>query len=131
MANATYPCSTCLIKLALLFQFLRVYDRGTRLWTTTLALILFTGLWGLAYGILAWFPTSPVDAYWNLAKPAARYAYGTLSADVFVATYESHAAMNMLLDALVLAVAVPIFFRPGMRKNSYWGLMTLFVIGGM
>lgn len=92
---------------------------------------MITGLWGLAYGILAWFPTSPVDAYWDLTKPAARYAYGTEYVDVFVATYESHAAINMLLDALVLVVAVPIFFRPGMRKNSYWGLIALFSIGGM
>lgn len=98
---------------------------------TTLGMILITGLWGLAYGILAWFPTVPVDAYWDLTKPAARYAYGAIDVETFVATYESHAAVNMLLDAFVLAVAVPIFFKPGMRKNSYWGLMTLFIIGGM
>lgn len=131
IANATYPCSTCFIKLALLFQFLRVYDRGTRTWTTTLAMIVVTGLWGLAYGILAWFPTRPLDAYWDLTKPAARYAYGSLDVETFVATYESHAATNMMLDTFVLAVAVPIFFRPGMRKNSYWGLISLFVLGGM
>lgn len=131
MANATYPCSTALIKLALLFQYLRIFERGSKMWITSLALIIFTALWGLAFGVLAWFPTSPVDAYWDLTKPATRYAYGTLDVETFVATYESHAAINMLLDAMVLAVAVPLFFKPGMKRNSYWGLMTLFIVGGM
>lgn len=110
---------------------MRIFERGSKLWIISLALVVFTGIWGLAFGILAWFPTSPVDAYWDLTKPAARYAYGTLDADTFVATYESHAAVNMLLDAIVLAVAVPLFFKRGMKEGSYWGLMTLFIVGGM
>lgn len=101
------------------------------MWMTTILLIVITALWGMAYGILAWFPTSPVSAYWDLTAPAARYAYGSLEVEGFVATYESHAAVNMMLDALVLAVAVPLFFKPGMRKNSYWGLLTLFLLGGL
>lgn len=131
LANATYPCSTAFIKLALLIQFLRIYERGTRLWLATVLLVVFTALWGVAYGFLAWVPTVPVDAYWNLTKPAARYAYGSLEVEAFVATYETHAAINMLLDAVVLGVAVPMFFRPGVRKNSFWGLLSLFILGGV
>lgn len=131
LANATYPCSTAFIKLALLFQFLRIYERGTRLWLTAVLISVFTALWGVAYGFLAWVPTVPVDAYWDLTRPAARYAYGSLEVEPFVATYETHAAINMLLDAVVLGVAVPMFFRPGIRKNSFWGLLSLFVLGGM
>lgn len=63
--------------------------------------------------------------------PATRYGYGSLNVKIFVGTYESHAAANMLLDAIVLAIAVPMFFKQGMRKNSYWGLLGLFVLGGM
>lgn len=96
-----------------------------------MVLIIFTSLWGLVHGILAWFPTMPVDAYWKLEKPAARYAYGTASADVFVAIYEAHAAVNMLLDVAVLAVAVPLFLNSNLRKNSYWGLLGLFILGGV
>jgi len=58
--------------------------------------------------------------------PATRYGYGSLDVESFVGTYESHAATNMLLDAVVLAIAVPMFFKQGMRKNSYWGLLGLF-----
>lgn len=63
--------------------------------------------------------------------PATRYAYGSIEVEPFVATYESHAAINMILDAVVLLVAVPMFFRPGTRRKSYWGLLGLFALGGM
>ncbi|KAJ4423143.1 hypothetical protein N0V82_002137 [Gnomoniopsis sp. IMI 355080] len=131
VANASYPCSAAFIKLALLFQYLRIFPRGAKLWIVSLGLIIFTSLWGLVYGVLAWFPTSPVEAYWHLDQPAARYAYGSVDVEMFVTTYETHAALNMLLDAVVLSVAVPLFFKPGLRKNSYWGLLGLFVLGGI
>lgn len=108
-----------------------MYERSTKLWYTSLACIVFVALWGLAYSVLAWFPTVPVSGYWNLTQQAARYAYGSEDVEIFVATYESHAAINMLLDAVVLGLAVPLFFKSGMRKKSYWGLLCLFVIGGV
>ncbi|KAJ0107968.1 hypothetical protein J7T55_008104 [Diaporthe amygdali] len=131
MANATYPGSTAFIKLALLFQYLRIYERGSKFYIATLAMIAFTSLWGLAYSVLGWIPTVPVAAFWQLEMPATRYGYGSLDVKSFVGTYESHAAVNMLLDAVVLAIAVPMFFKQGMRKNSYWGLLGLFVLGGI
>lgn len=131
IANATYPGSTAFIKLALLFQYLRIYDKGSKFYIATLAIIVFTGLWGLAYSIIGWVPTVPVAGFWKLDMPATRYGYGSLWVESFVGTYESHAAINMLLDAVVLAIAVPMFFKQGMRKNSYWGLLGLFVLGGV
>ncbi|KAG6367812.1 hypothetical protein INS49_002007 [Diaporthe citri] len=123
IANATYPGSTAFIKLALLFQYLRIYDKGSKFYIATIATIVFTSLWGLSYSIIGWVPTVPVAGFWNLEMPATRYGYGSLGVQAFVGTYESHAAINMLLDAVVLAIAVPMFFKQGMRKNSYWGLL--------
>lgn len=40
IANATYPTSAGAIKLALLFQYLRIYERGTHLWYTTVGTIV-------------------------------------------------------------------------------------------
>lgn len=131
IANATYPGSTAFIKLALLFQYLRIYDKGSKYYVATLAMIVFTSLWGLAYSIIGWVPTVPVAGFWMMEMPATRYGYGSLNVKSFVGTYESHAAINMLLDAVVLAIAVPMFFKQGMRKNSYWGLLGLFVLGGV
>lgn len=95
----------------------------------SLGLVVFTALWGLAYGFLAWFPSIPIDAYWHPLEPAARYGYGTPDATVFVAIYASHTATNMMLDVLVLAVAAPLFFESRIRKHSYWGLAGLFSLG--
>lgn len=131
VANASYPCSTAFIKLALFFQYLRIFQRGTKLWSATVALIVITSLWGLTFGLLAWFPTMPINAYWHLERPATRYAYGTLNVDMFVAIYEVHAAVNLVLDVAVLVVAVPLFLNTNLRKNSYWGLLGLFILGGV
>ncbi|KAG8167610.1 hypothetical protein KVR01_003299 [Diaporthe batatas] len=131
IANATYPGSTGFIKLALLFQYLRIYEKGSKFFVATLATIVFTILWGLAYSIIGWVPAVPVSGFWKMEIPATRYGYGSLDVKSFVGTYESHAAINMLLDAVVLAIAVPMFFKQGMRKNSYWGLLGLFVLGGV
>lgn len=115
----------------MLFQYLRIYDKGSKFYAATLAIIVFTSLWGLSYSIIGWVPTVPVAGFWNMEMPATRYGYGSLDVKSFVGTYESHAAINMLLDAVVLAVAVPMFFKHGLRKNSYWGLLGLFVLGGV
>lgn len=115
----------------MLFQYLRIYEKGSKFYIVTLATIVFTILWGLAYSIIGWIPTVPVAGFWKMEMPATRYGYGSLDVRSFVGTYESHAAINMLLDAVVLAIAVPMFFKQGMRKNSYWGLLGLFVLGGV
>jgi hypothetical protein len=131
IANATYPGSTAFIKLALLFQYLRIYDKGSKFYIATLSTIVCTSLWGLAYSIIGWVPTVPVAGFWKMEMPATRYGYGSLNVENFVGTYESHAALNMLLDAVVLAIAVPMFSKQGASKNSYRGLLGLFVLGGM
>lgn len=99
MANASYPTSTALIKMALLFQYLRVYEKGSKTRIATIATIVVVALWGVAYSILSWVPTVPVNAYWDLTMPATRYAYGSIYVEPFVAVYSSHAASNMVLDS--------------------------------
>lgn len=66
--------------------------------------IVVVALWGVTYGILAWIPTVPVKAYWNLTMPATRFAYGSLYVEPFVAVYSSHAATNMVLDSKCLNI---------------------------
>lgn len=104
MANASYPSSAGLIKLALLFQYLRVYERGTVLRWIVIFTTVIVGLWCLAYSILGWIPCVPVYAYWNLTLPAVRYAYGSLYVGPFVATYTSMTASNMVLDSKLSCV---------------------------
>lgn len=48
--------STAFIKLALLFQYLRVLDRRSKLRTITILFIVIVSLWGAIFTILAWMP---------------------------------------------------------------------------
>lgn len=118
VANASYPSSAGLIKLALLFQYLRVYEKGTPLRMAVIITIVIVALWSLAYSILGWIPTVPVYAYWNLGMPAARYAYGSLYVEPFVLTYTSMTASNMVLDSKCLSLAVLIALILLLRSTS-------------
>ncbi|KAI1855262.1 hypothetical protein JX266_000127 [Neoarthrinium moseri] len=110
VANASYNMSTALIKMSLLFQYLRIFDRGkTRI--LCIALLCFIGLWGLAYSALAWFPCSPVSGYWDWLSGPQCWAFASLDGPEFYATYASHAVLNMVLDFIVLATPMPLYFR--------------------
>lgn len=56
VANGFYPVSAVLIKLALLFQYLRMLEKGSKLYTISVATIFIVSLWGIAFTILAWMP---------------------------------------------------------------------------
>ncbi|KAK6223836.1 integral membrane protein [Colletotrichum tabaci] len=49
ICNGAYPMATALIKLALLFQYLRMFEPATKSRYVTLFFIVFTAAWGVAY----------------------------------------------------------------------------------
>ncbi|KAI1391774.1 uncharacterized protein F4822DRAFT_105241 [Hypoxylon trugodes] len=112
IANATYVTATALIKEALLLQYLRVFERAVILRRFLIFLVVFTALWGIAYSFLAWAPCIPVHDFWNGGGPLC-YGYGSQYIRPFVATFESHAASNMVLDILVLVIPLPLLFKDG------------------
>lgn len=80
-----------LIKLSLLFQYLRVLNENpdTKQPKTRIAiifLIVATSVWGVVYSILAWVPCIPVEGHWNFDESATRYGYGSDEIGPFVAT---------------------------------------------
>lgn len=121
--------STAFIKISLLFQYLRIFDQPCFLRRLCIFLIVFIGLWSLAYSFLGWVPCYPVRAYWDWSVPAARWAYGSLQPEIFSATYESHSSVNVVLDILVLAIPVPLYFRRDVPLKSRLGLGVLLIIG--
>lgn len=77
-------------------------------------------------------PTIPVQAYWNLALPAARYAFGSLEVEAFVSTYTSLTATNMILDMIILAIPAPLLlYNKTDSTKSRWALICLFSIGSL
>ncbi|KAI0105371.1 hypothetical protein F4776DRAFT_475831 [Hypoxylon sp. NC0597] len=128
VGNAAYVSSTALIKEALLLQYLRVFDRGIFVRRLLIGLIVFTALWGVAYSFLAWAPCIPVQDFWNNGGPTC-YGYGSQYAGPFVATFESHAAINMALDTLVLIIPLPLFFKDGTTTCTRVRLVGLLSMG--
>lgn len=131
VANASYVTSTTLIKEALLLQYLRVFDRGVFIHRLLLVLIVFTALWGFTYSFLAWVPCVPVRDMWNLTQGEILncYGYGSQYARPFVATFTSHAAVNMALDTLVIAIPIPLFFKEGTTTATRLRLVGLLSMG--
>ncbi|KAI0134662.1 hypothetical protein BJ170DRAFT_210841 [Xylariales sp. AK1849] len=130
VSNATYCISTACIKLALLLQYLRVFERGTLMHRITFWLTVFTALWGLAYSTIAWFPCVPVTDFWDLVTDGSRcYGYGSHDPASFVATYESHTAINMTLDVLLLIIPLPLLWKHGTNSATRIRLVALWSFG--
>ncbi|KAH8897804.1 hypothetical protein GQ53DRAFT_884653 [Thozetella sp. PMI_491] len=128
--NATYAMSTAFIKLALLFQYLRIFERGTKVRFLTIFFIVVTSCWGFAYSFIAWVPCWPVTAYWDWSFDAvARWGFGSHDVGIFVGTYISHVAGNVVLDLIVFAIPVPLYFSSTSSKKSRWGICFLVVLG--
>lgn len=56
LANGIYNMSTALIKLALLFQYLRILDPRSNLYKLTAGVIVIVSLWGTIFTVLAFVP---------------------------------------------------------------------------
>lgn len=135
VANATYPGSAGLIKLAILMQYLRVYDRESPFRRVIVATIWIVVVWSLVFAVMAWVPTVPVYAYWDLDVPATRYGFGSIYVEPFVAVYTGLTSSNMVLDLVILFLAVPLFVSSGNgakeERYSRRALVSLFTIGSL
>lgn len=132
--NASYPTATALIKIALLLQYMRLFDRGSRARQLTIFVLVFTTLWGISYAFLGWIPCIPVSGFWDFTTPdldIVRYGFGSLNVDVFVGTYVSQTVSNMILDMVVLAIPVPLYFGPDLGLKSRASLFGLFLLGAV
>lgn len=87
-------------------------------------------MWGLAYSFLAFFPCFPVAAYWDWSiEGATCYAYGVKRKHPFVETFVSHAAINVLLDVLIVVMPAPLLLRRAMSKREKWSVCGLAAMG--
>ncbi len=129
IANSCYVCSTAFIKLSLLFQYLRIFEKGTAIRKLCIALIVLVSLWGFAYAFMAWVPCFPIHNMWDITPGAKCYSFGSQSPDDFAATFESHTAVNVLFDVLVLAIPIPLYFEKDTPMKARIGLVVLLLMG--
>lgn len=129
VCNASYCTATAFIKEALLLQYLRVYGRGHIMWRFTFGVVIFTAIWGVAYSFIAWFPCFPVAGFWQGSGKC--YGYGSPNPTQFVGTYESHTAINMVLDFLVLIIPLPLLVREGSTLKQKLRILGLLIMGSL
>ncbi|KAF2471759.1 uncharacterized protein BDR25DRAFT_367608 [Lindgomyces ingoldianus] len=128
--SAIYVSNTTIIKASLLVQYLRIFKAGTMRWVCV-SLLVIISIWGLTYGFMAWVPCFPVSGYWNRKLNPKCYAYGFESKATFIATYETHTALNMAFDIAVFLTPMVLFQQQGMRRKSILALAGLFLFGAV
>lgn len=130
IGTITYPLALTLIKLALLFQYLRIFDQDSRRRLFCKWLIGLTSIWGLVYSIPTWVPCYPVASMWDFTLPA-RHCWGYVSPDPAQALgfYISHSVTTTLLDLVIIVLPVRLLFRRNAQRKTRIALMCLFVLG--
>ncbi|KAF4780741.1 hypothetical protein HER10_EVM0001734 [Colletotrichum scovillei] len=132
VCNGTLPISTSLIKVAILLQYLRIFERGSKSRLLTYIMIYLVAMWGAAFMFLAWVPCIPVAAYWDWSIPTTRrWGFGTQVAEELIRTYEAHATSNMILDFIIFAIPLPLYFNTEANKRSRKTVLGLFLLGSL
>ncbi|KAK3944431.1 hypothetical protein QBC46DRAFT_456137 [Diplogelasinospora grovesii] len=128
--NINLNLAAAFIKLSLLFQYLRIFGRGTWAYRASLVGIVFVTLWGVAYVLLSAFPCATVSDAWNiLARNAHCWGYGSQDPDLFTATIVSHNIINTAFDIYITFIPFQLYFQPDVTLRTRLGLMVLLLMG--
>lgn len=126
----TFCLSAVLIKLSILLQYLRIFEKG-RVRMLCLIMLLITGVWGFVFLFISWFPCFPVRKAWKTDVKGKCYGFMSKSSLEFTLALESHASSNMLLDVIILIIPMVLFRKPGLKKRQIWGMIGIFTLGTM
>ena len=129
IANGSYIISTSLVKLALLIQYLRVPMLGRYMRLFVIGLAIFTTLWSVAYAVIAWVPCYPISDYWSLNPAANCWAFASQDPHTFLMTFETHTALNMVLDLVILFVPAVLYFQHDFGEKTRWRFLGLLFLG--
>lgn len=122
--------SSTFIKLALLLQYLRVFDgRGTRILCKVM--LILTIMAGVGFGIITWFACLPTAAFWDMSlKPTATcWGFGSLEWAEFRKALLSQVITTALLDLIVFLIPARLYFQPGTPRATRLSLLGLFFLG--
>jgi hypothetical protein len=129
--NATLNLAQTFVKLSLLFQYLRIVQKGTLTYRIATYLIYAVSLWGVIYSVLAFVPCNPVSAFWYSPPGATCWGYGAVGTDGQAATFYSHTTLNTIFDILILGIPSPLYFQKSMPLKIRVGQLALLSTGVM
>jgi hypothetical protein len=128
--NAAYYTTTALVKISLLFQYLRIFHCGF-LRKVSIVLLVIVSIWGLAYSFMGWFPCFPVSGFWNRLTdpPPTCYGFGFGSLEGAYAAFVSFAATNMTFDTIIFLIPMAEYLKPGLHHKQVIAMTGLFTLG--
>jgi hypothetical protein len=128
--NVSLNFAATFIKLSQLFQFLRIFERGTWAYRASVAGIVVISLWGTAYTLLSMFPCANIADSWDvLAREASCWAYASQDSGEFTATIVSHNILNTLFDIYIIAIPFQLYAKSGLSLRTRLGLLVLLLMG--
>lgn len=121
------------IKLALLFQYLRIFGPGSRRRLICKCLIGFITVWGIFFCIPTWVPCLPVKAMWDLSPKslATRRCWGFASPRLAqtLGFYITQSVTTTALDLAIFLLPLHLFFQSGTEKRTRIALIGLLLLG--
>ena len=128
--NISLNFSATFIKLSQLFQFLRLFEKGTWAYRASVIGLAVISAWGLAYTLLSLFPCTNIPDAWDvLSRDANCWAYASQNADEFTATLVSHNVLNTLFDIYIIAIPFQLYSKAGLTLKTRLGLLVLLLMG--
>jgi hypothetical protein len=130
MASLPFPLSVALIKIAILFQYLRIFQPCSRYTLVCKLMIGIVSVWGCTYSVMFWVPCIPVAAYWDLSITNAKcYGFGGRELREFMEYFISQVVSNSILDLVVFLIPVRLYFRPSTNGRVRLSLLCFFATG--
>ena len=133
IGSVTYPVALTTIKLALLFQYLRLFRKGSRRRLISKYLIVFISVWGVFFCIPTWVPCLPVRAMWDLSPEslATRRCWGFSSSNLAesLGFYITQSITTTALDLAIFILPLHLFFQSGTEKRARVALIGLLLLG--
>jgi len=130
IGTISYTLTHAFIKLALLFQYIRIFSDNSKRRLICKWLIGLTSIWGLVYSIPSWVPCYPVASTWDFRLPS-RSCWGYMSRDPAQALgfYISHSVTATVIDLLIFVLPMGLFFQRRATKRTRVALLILFALG--
>ncbi|KAK4442804.1 hypothetical protein QBC34DRAFT_418128 [Podospora aff. communis PSN243] len=133
IGSLTYPLALTFIKLALLCQYLLIFDLTSRRRIFCKYLIGFTSLWGIFFTIPTWVPCLPISAMWDVSPDGQRAArcwgFASRNLSQMLGFYITQSVTTMVIDLVIFLLPIHLFFQRGTQTKTRIALLGLFCLG--
>lgn len=130
VANAVFTMSNALVKLSLLAQYLRVFERPA-MRSACKALLGVIAVWSAIYSFIAWFPCFPPSGFWEFGSGYLCYGYASPNPLHVYQTTVSATASNMAFDILTWALPIHLLADKNVERKTKRALLSLLLLGTM